>query len=68
MEWESSLKDRDMRNAELTERIILLEKATNQLEGDNRELALKLKDALSQSEGTEFNSKHERAQLKGKAL
>ena len=64
MEWESSLAERDNKNAELTERIILLEKAASELEGDNHDLALRLREALTQSESTESNYKHEIQRLK----
>lgn len=58
------MKERDNKNSELTERIILLEKAANELEGDNRELALRLREALSQCESIESNYKHEVQRLK----
>lgn len=67
MEWESSLRERDSKNSELTDRIILLEKAANQLEADNKDLALKLKDALNQNDSLESNYRHEVQRLKCKS-
>lgn len=64
MEWESSLAERDNKNAELTERIILLEKAASELEGDNHDLAVKLREALAKSESIESDCKHEIQRLK----
>ena len=56
------------KNADLTERIILLEKAANQLEGDNRELAGKLQESLSLCQNNETTYKHETQHLKGKLV
>ena len=66
MEWEASIRERDDKNSELTDRILLLEKAANQLESDNRELAVKLRDALSTNDFADTNHRHEMQRLKCK--
>lgn len=59
------MKEKEAKNAELTERIMLLEKAANQLETDNRDLATQLREALRDSDGQQTSSIHEKAQLRG---
>lgn len=52
---------------ELTERLQLLERAANQLESDNRDLAARLREALNQNELLQSAHKHDVQRLKGKS-
>lgn len=54
----------NMSPEDLTERILLLEKAANQLESDNRDLATKLREALNQNELLQSGHKHDQQRLK----
>ncbi|XP_067946164.1 myosin heavy chain, cardiac muscle isoform-like isoform X2 [Watersipora subatra] len=64
-QWQVEMEDATNKTIDLTERIILLEKAANQLEGDNRELAKKLQDSLSTCSNNETSYNLELARLRG---
>lgn len=67
MMLESVVKAGEDKSADLTERVILLEKAANQLEGDNRDLARKLQETLTLQEASENNHSHEVQRLRGRS-
>lgn len=58
------MKEGADKDTDLTERIILLEKAANQLEEDNKHLAGKLRESLSLCESNDAENKHEIQRLK----
>jgi len=64
MEWESAIKEKEEVNVDLGERVILLEKAAEQLEIDNRELAKKLQESLTHADLIDGSDQRQHLQCK----